>query len=157
MDVGLGIHMTQPARRGSRAVATLGVPWEDAYGYAQAVRIGGTIYVSGQLGHDAEGHIVGDATDGPSENHVGSRMELQMRMSYANARVVLEQLGATLEDVVEEIIYVVDMAAAFSVAGPVRRAAYGHAPTCASTIVEVTRLALPQQLIEIRFTAVAQE
>ena len=36
----------------SRKVEGLGMPWEDAYGYAQAVRVGDTIYVSGQLGHD---------------------------------------------------------------------------------------------------------
>ncbi len=30
----------------------LGMPWEDDYGYAQALTIGNTIYVSGQIGHD---------------------------------------------------------------------------------------------------------
>jgi enamine deaminase RidA (YjgF/YER057c/UK114 family) len=48
-------------------------------------------------------------------------MELQMRTTYSNARVVLEHLGATLEDVVEEVIYVTDMTAAFAVAGSVRK------------------------------------
>lgn len=130
------------------------MPWEHAYGYAQAVRAGNTIYVSGQLGHDANGDIVGA---GAPEAGGAPPMELQMRATYVNARRVLEQLGATLEDVVEEVIYVTDMASAFAVAGPVRRDAYGRAPRCASTIVEVTRLALPPQLIEIRLTAVVQD
>jgi len=53
------------------------------------------------------------------------------------------------------VLYVVDTDAAFGVAGAVREAAYGtDSPQCASTIVQVTRLALPQQLIEISFTAV---
>jgi hypothetical protein len=29
----------------------LGMPWEKEYGYAQAVKVGDTIYVSGQLSH----------------------------------------------------------------------------------------------------------
>jgi enamine deaminase RidA (YjgF/YER057c/UK114 family) len=146
--------MTQLSTRVSNAVATLGMPWERAYGYAQAVRAGKVIYVSGQLGHDADGAIVGVGGPGPGGI---SPMELQMRTSYVNARRVLEQLGATLDDVVEEVIYVTDMASAFAVAGPVRRDAYGRDPRCASTIVEVTRLALVEQLIEIRFTAVVKD
>ena len=39
----------------------LGMPWEQSYGYAQAVRVGDTIWVSGQLSHDNEGNIVGPA------------------------------------------------------------------------------------------------
>lgn len=133
--------MTPPTSLASKAVAALGMPWESAYGYAQAVRAGNVVYVSGQLGHDATGRIA-------------EGMETQMRLTYANARIVLEQLGATLDDVVEEVLYVTDMASAFAAAAPVREAAYGRSPLCASTIVQVTRLALPEQLIEVRFTAV---
>ena len=39
----------------------LGMPWEAEYGYAQAVKVGDTIYVSGQLSHDEEGNLVGAA------------------------------------------------------------------------------------------------
>jgi hypothetical protein len=35
------------------------MPWEETYGYAQAVRVGDTIYVSGQLSHDDAGNIIG--------------------------------------------------------------------------------------------------
>jgi enamine deaminase RidA (YjgF/YER057c/UK114 family) len=82
-------------------------------------------------------------------------MELQMRTTYANAAKVLARFGATLQHVVEEVLYVTDMDAAFAVAGAVRKRAYGSdAPRCASTIAQVTRLAFPQQLLEIRFVAV---
>lgn len=51
----------------------------------------------------------------------------------------------------EEVLYVTDMDAAFAVAGPVRKEAYGSAqPAVASTILVTPRLALPQQLIEIK-------
>lgn len=132
-----------------------GMPWEDLYGYAQAVRVGDTIYVSGQLSHDDEGNIVGPA---PLDEHGKildhSNMETQMRQTYANAKKILGQYGATLEHVVEEVLYVTDMDAAFAAAGPVRKEAYGSAkPAVASTILTTSRLALPAQLIEIRFTA----
>jgi hypothetical protein len=56
---------------------------------------------------------------------------------------------------VEEVLYVLDMDAAVAVAGTVRKAAYGtDSPQCVSTIAQVTRLALSEQLIEISFTAV---
>jgi enamine deaminase RidA (YjgF/YER057c/UK114 family) len=139
----------------SKDARGLGMPWEDAFGYAQAVRVGDTIYLSGQLSHDDEGNIVGPAPldeNGKILDH--SNMETQMRQTYANAVKVLGRYGATLENVVEEVLYVTDMNAAFSVAGPVRKAAYGsEKPAVASTIVTTSRLALPVQLIEIRFTA----
>jgi enamine deaminase RidA (YjgF/YER057c/UK114 family) len=82
-------------------------------------------------------------------------MALQMQTTYENARRLLAKVGATLDDVVEEVIYVTDFEAAFAVAGNVRKAAYGtDRPQCASTIVGTTRLAFPQQLVEISFTAV---
>jgi hypothetical protein len=64
-------------------------------------------------------------------------MALQMRTASANAREVLGQLGATLDDVVEEMIDVTDMVAAFAVAGQVRKEAYGReAPAWASRIAK---------------------
>jgi enamine deaminase RidA (YjgF/YER057c/UK114 family) len=142
-----------------KEVASLGVPWEKAYGYTQAVRVKNTIYVAGQLSHDSDGNFVGPASvDSSGVATDTSNMELQMRTTYANAAKVLAQFGAELQHVVEEVLYVTDMDAAFAVAGAVRKAAYGSdTPQCASTIAQVARLAFPQQLVEIRFTAVLPE
>lgn len=139
-----------------KEVAYFGVPWEKTYGYAQAVRVGNTIHLAGQVSHDDDGNFVGPATvDGSGRPTDTSNMELQMRTTYANAAKMLARFGAGLQHVVEEVLYVIDMDAAFAVAGPVRKAAYGtDAPQCVSTIAQVTRLALPQQLIEVSFTAV---
>jgi enamine deaminase RidA (YjgF/YER057c/UK114 family) len=142
--------------RNSREVAYFGVPWEKAYGYVQAVRVGNTIRLAGQLSHDDEGNFIGAPGPADPEGKADtSTMELQMRTTYANAAKILARFGAGLQDVVEEVVYVTDMDAAFAVAGLVRKAAYQtDAPQCVSTIVQITRLALPQQLIEISFTAV---
>jgi enamine deaminase RidA (YjgF/YER057c/UK114 family) len=133
----------------------LDVPWEETYGYAQAVRVGDTIYVAGQLSHDDAGNLVGPAplgTHGEILDH--ANMAVQMRRAYANAATILDRFGATLQHVVEEVLYVTDMDAAFAAAGPVRRQAYGsEMPAVASTIVTTSRLAFPAQLVEIRLTA----
>jgi enamine deaminase RidA (YjgF/YER057c/UK114 family) len=133
----------------------LGMPWEADYGYAQAVKVSDTIYVSGQLSHDDKGNFVGPApVDDQGRIRDHSNMEIQMRQTYANAKKLLAQYGATLDNVVEEVLYVTDMTAAFAVAGPVRKEAYGSdKPDVASTILVTPRLALPPQLIEIKFIA----
>lgn len=140
-----------PIRKEARQ---LGMPWEQSYGYVQALRVGDTIWVSGQLSHDDEGNIVGPAPvdrDGHILDH--GNMRLQMTQSYANAKKVLAQFGATLDNVVEEVLFVTDMDAAFAVAGAVRAEAYGGSPLVASTIVVTPRLAFPSQLIEIKLIA----
>src|SRR3546814_17918892 len=79
----------------------------------------------------------------------------QMRVAYANAATLLARFGATLDHVVEETLYVLDVDAAFAVAGKVRTEAYATArPQCASNLIGVSRLAFPEQLIEIVFKAV---
>jgi enamine deaminase RidA (YjgF/YER057c/UK114 family) len=131
------------------------MPWEDLYGYCQAVKIDDTIYVSGQLSHDEQGNLVGAAPlddNGKISDH--SNMETQMRQTYANAKKILSEFGATLDNVVEEVVYVTDMDKAMDVAGPVRKEAYGsEKPQVASTIFVTPRLAFPEQLIEIKFIA----
>jgi enamine deaminase RidA (YjgF/YER057c/UK114 family) len=83
-----------------------------------------------------------------------SNMETQMRQTYANAKKILSQFGATLDNVVEEVLFVTDMDTAFAVAGSVRKEAYGSKkPAVASTILVTPRLSLPTQLIEIKFIA----
>jgi enamine deaminase RidA (YjgF/YER057c/UK114 family) len=138
-----------------KEVKGFGMPWEDQYGYVQAVKVDDTIYVSGQLSHDEQGNLVGAAPlddDGKIRDH--SSMETQMRQTYANAKKILSEFGATLDNVVEEVVYVTDMDTAMGIAGQVRKEAYGsEKPQVASTIFVTPRLAFPAQLIEIKFTA----
>ncbi len=132
-----------------------GVPWEAAYGYHQAVQVGDTIFISGQLSHDDAGNFIGPApVDASGRITDTSNMELQMRTTYGNAAKVLAFFGATLANVVDEVVYTTDIDATFAVAGRVRRDVFGtETPECASTLVGTTRLALSQQLVEISFTA----
>lgn len=139
-----------------KKTANLGVPWEGIYGYSQAVKVKDTIYISGQLSHDASGALVAPAAlDGNGKPRDFGNMAEQMRQTYKNAIGLLSQFGATLDNVVEETLYVLDVDAAFKVAGEVRKELYGNAqPAVASNLIGVSRLAFPDQLIEITFRAV---
>lgn len=130
-----------------------GVPWEDQYGYVQAVRAGDLLWVSGQFSHDADGNLVAPAAlDQNGRVSSFEHMDAQMRQSYENLGRVLEHFGLSPAHVVEEVLYVLDMDAAFAVAGEVRKAFYGVSrPQVASTVLVTPRLAQPAQLIEIKF------
>ena len=101
-----------------KEAAYFGVPWEDAYGYAQAIKVGDTIHVSGQLSHDEKGNLIAPASlDESGKPAEFSMMEQQMRATYANAVKLLARFGATLDNVVEDTLYVLDVDAAFAVRG----------------------------------------
>ena len=148
--------MRKTAAASGKEAAYHGVPAEDVYGYAQAIKVGNTIHVSGQLSHDDKGTLIAPAAlDESGKPADFSTMEEQMRVTYANAAKLLARFGATLDHVVEETLYVLDVDAAFAVAGKVRKEAYAAArPQCASNLIDVSRLAFPEQLIEIVFKAV---
>ncbi|WP_020653412.1 Rid family hydrolase [Massilia niastensis] len=139
-----------------KKVANFGVPWESQYGYAQAVQVKDTVYLSGQLSHDKLGNLVAPAAlDAAGKPVDFSAMEQQMHQTYLNAIELLGQFGASLDDVVEETLYVLDVDAAFAAAGKVRKLMYGmDRPQCASNLIGVARLAFPEQLVEITFRAV---
>jgi len=126
----------------SKDTKTLGMPWEDEFGYAQGIKVGDTIYLAGQVSHDDSGNILG-----------GGDMTVQMREAYANIEKVLDQYGATMENLVDEVLYVTNMEAAFDAAVKIRRDVFSGFPQVASTIVEVKRLAFPQLMIEIKAIA----
>jgi 2-iminobutanoate/2-iminopropanoate deaminase len=118
------------------------MPWEKEYGYAQAIKVGDTIYVSGQVSHDETGKIVG-----PGD------MESQMRQAYTNIKKILTQYGATIDNIVDEILFVTDMDSAFAAAVKCRKDIFSGSPSVASTIVQIQRLAFPELMIEIRCVA----
>jgi 2-iminobutanoate/2-iminopropanoate deaminase len=126
----------------SKETKNFGMPWEKEYGYAQAVKVGDTIYVSGQVSHDDTGNIVGRGD-----------MEAQMRQAYSNIRKLLAQYGATIENIVDEILFVTNMDEAFAAAVKCRQEIFSGVPVIASTIVQIQRLAFPELMIEIRCVA----
>lgn len=120
----------------------LGMSWEQDYGYAQGVKVGDTIYVAGQVSHDDEGNIVASGD-----------MQAQMRKAYDNVRKVLAQYGATMANVVDEVLFVTDIDAAFASGTALRPTVYAGTPVTASTLVQVERLAFPEFMVEIKCVA----
>lgn len=118
----------------------LGMPWEKDYGYAQAVKSGNTVWLAGQLGHDSNGTLL-------------AGMENQMRQAYANIKQLLTQFHMNMDDVVEEVLYVLDMRTAFEARKMMGADVYQHPMDVASTVIVVSGLALPDQLIEIKIVA----
>jgi 2-iminobutanoate/2-iminopropanoate deaminase len=121
---------------------SLGMPWEKEYGYSQAVKVGDTIYISGQVSHDDEGKIVGRGD-----------MEAQMRQAYANIQEMLKKYGATMDNVIDEVLFVTDMNTAFAAAVKCRQEVFSGQPVVASTIVQIQQLAFPDLMIEIKCVA----
>lgn len=106
--------------------------------YSQAVRVGDTIWVSGQAGMDRKG---------PAEG-----IEAQSRIAFESLKRVLVEEGATLGDVVELVTYHTNMA---EMSGFARvKAEFFPSDYPAWTAVGVTALAVPGILLEIRATAV---
>lgn len=113
------------------------VPGERAFGFAQAIKAGETIYVSGQLSHDNEGDFVG-AND----------LQAQVRQTFANLDKVLGHFGVTRNQVVQDTVFVVNLREHNDAVAAAHLAYFGgHRPT--STTVGAEALFFPGQLVEI--------
>lgn len=135
-------------------VESFGVPWEESYGYVQAVKRGDTIYLSGQVANDGTELVAPAPVDDAGLVTDFANMSEQMRQCYANAAELLHRFGASLDDVVEEVIYVLNADAGDAAAGPVRKKAYGRPdPQVASTMIGTSRLAFPELLVEVKLIA----
>lgn len=138
----------------TKRTENFGVPWEGHYGYVQALQVDDTIFLSGQLSHDEQGDFVAPA-DLDANGRVAdfSMMRAQLVQTYENCKTLLARFGATLDDAVDEVVYVLDMESAFALIPEVRLEVWGKSPIIASTILETPRLALPPQLCEIKMVA----
>lgn len=137
-----------------RKTESFHVPWESSYGYVQAVKHGNTIHLSGQVAHDGTELVAPAPVDARGTVTDFTNTGAQLRQCYANAAELLGRFDASLDDVVEEVIYAIDVDAADAAAGPVRKEAYGRPdPQVASTMVGTPRLAFRELLVEVRLVA----
>ena len=107
--------------------------------YADAVVAGDTLYVSGIVPVDASGAVVGDD------------VVAQARQVFAIMERVLAATGATPADVVKVTVYLLDIDDR-PLINPVRQEFFGDTRP-ASTLVEVSRLAVPGARLEIEAIA----
>jgi enamine deaminase RidA (YjgF/YER057c/UK114 family) len=114
-----------------------GYPFEDAYGYSRAVRVGNLVLVSGTTAR-------GEALRGDTHQQARAILEL--------IAAALAEAGATLNDVVRTVVYVIDLADQDAVAKAHREAFADIRP--ASTLVQVAALTPAAARVEIEVTAV---
>lgn len=124
-----------PARRR----VSSGVPFEQAVGYSRAVAAGDFIFVSGCTSM-ADGKVVFEGD-----------MAKQTEQALLNVGAALEQLGASLADVVRTRIYVTDISRWAEVAEAHRLAFEEALP--ATSMVQVAALIDPRMLVEVEAVA----
>lgn len=115
--------------------------FSDVFHFSPATRVGDTIWVSGQVGTDAQMR--------PADG-----MRAQATIAFEALKLVLEAAGASLQDVVELTTFHTRFQAELQEFIAVKDA-YIHPDFPSWTAVGVTELALPGLCIEIRAVAVA--
>jgi enamine deaminase RidA (YjgF/YER057c/UK114 family) len=123
------------------------VKWSVGMGFNQGEVVSGhsrTLYCSGQTAMSDDGQ----------PQHDGD-MAAQLALSLDNLEAVLGEAGMSLADLVRVNVYTTDVDLLFQHYGVLasRLGAAGVAPT--TTMLGVTRLAIPGQLVELEGTAVA--
>ena len=112
---------------------------------ANGVSVGDLVFLSGQVSTDAEGNVVGEGD-----------LVAQVRQCYANIREALGHFGATMDDIVDEMVLVTDMEGAMGQIDEVftaRAEAFGGAPDVTQTFVQVAGLVMPELMVEIKCIA----
>ena len=108
--------------------------------YTDAVVAGELLFISGLVGVDGQGALVG-----------GDDVVAQARQVFENIRAVLDDAGCRFEDIVKVTVYLTDVDDRPKI-NPVRQEVFGDARP-ASTLVEVSRLAVAGAKVEIEAVA----
>jgi len=139
------------------AVALAGVPWATVNAQAPVARFinpsglvrptgythvvvsadGRTAYIAGQVAFDSAGTVVG-----PGD------FEAQAERVFANLRIALASVGASLGDILKTTTYITDLKHVAALR-EIRSRHFAPAHPPASTLVQVASLARPELLLEI--------
>jgi len=109
--------------------------------YTDAVRAGDLLFVSGLVAVDADGNLVG-----------GDDVVAQARQVFDNLRQTLAAAGCSFGDVVKVTLFLTDVSDRSRI-NSVRQEHFG-ASRPASTLVEVSALAVPGAKVEVEAIAV---
>lgn len=112
---------------------------------ADGVQVGDTIYLSGQVSVSNDGETIG-----------AGDAAVQLRQAYSNVATVLASFGATMADIVDETLFVTDIAGFLANADAlfgIRSEMFGGEPQISQTLVEVSRLGSADWLLEIKCIA----
>jgi enamine deaminase RidA (YjgF/YER057c/UK114 family) len=127
----------------SRTNYSSGAKWEDIVGYSRAVKIGNIIEVTGTVAVDENSLLVGK-----------DDAYAQTKFIIKKIQSVLEQAGASLNDVVRTRMFVTDISR-WEEYGKAHGEFFAAIKPCTS-MIEVKGLIAPEYLIEIEATAILQ-
>lgn len=116
-------------------------PYADLF--AQGVKVGNILYLSGQVGMDKAGNV----PDSMAEQTV---------LAYANIRAVLNEFGASFDNIVDETFFVTSVEETHKDLKGIygaRAEAYGGVPEVTQTLIGVSGLVLPALKLEIKCIA----
>jgi len=126
-----------------RSAVPAGTVWGDIVGFSRAVGVGSVITVAGTTASGADGKVLHPGDAGP-----------QTRVILERIAAALQNLGASLNDVVETRVYVTDITK-WEAVGRVHGEVFG-AIKPATAMVEVSRLIDPAIVVEISAMAIVE-
>ncbi|MFP3903419.1 MAG: RidA family protein [Armatimonadota bacterium] len=115
-------------------------PVSPTYSHAAISEGGQIIFLAGQVAVDEDGRCVGED------------IEAQTRRVYENVRLILESLGASLDDVLHTDVYMVNVERDLEGYLKVRQSCFPENPP-PSTLVQVQSLVAPEYLVEVKAVA----
>jgi enamine deaminase RidA (YjgF/YER057c/UK114 family) len=133
--------MSQQRPASERQTVSSGATWESTVGYSRAVRVGSWVSVAGTTAALPEGGAVG-----------GDDVAEQAREAIRRISAALEQVGASLENVVRTRMFVTDISR-WEEVGRAHGEFFGDIRP-ASSMLEVSALIEPELLVEIEADAV---
>ncbi len=112
----------------------------EAYGYSAAIKSGGFLFISGQVGVDGEGAALADPA-------------AQFQQAFDNLGTVLSAAGVGFNSIVDITSFHIDMHTHFDTFAAAKQKVFPAAPYPNWTAVGVVTLADPALLLEIKATA----